>query len=936
MRRASALLIAWLLGSPAVALAAGEANGVADFLDRPIASLSFRGDAPVDEKALAELTNLAVGQTLTSVAIQRSLQMLFATRLFSDLWIEAQETPQGPSVIVAFYAVPRVHGLAVAGSVPSKGKLLDRVGITSGDPWFPDQAPLTEQVVRRFLREQGYFASTVSVEVEDRPGESDLDVRLVIDEGQQAAVGPPRWLGSLGTASAESLAKSARLKPGKRFREAVAREDEDRYLAVLRKAGHLRAEARYEGVDFDETTRIATARYRVDAGPRIVLQVEGVPASDVLKHPQAPWVRGEVADTDSLKKLTAALKETYQRRGHFHAKVESTSVTHPDEERITFRVSAGERLSIASVRVNGASAFKQSALKAFLKTQPRGLLETGRAVDADLAADREALSSFYRERGYANAKALGSQIVPGTSPRTLDVVFGIEEGNRVTVRSRRLEGVTSLPAPDLERTLVVKPGATYHASDAGQDVERLRAEYLSRGFADVRVEVTAAFPAGSDTEVDVSYSVAEGKQLFFGKTVIRGNRKTALSVVRRELPYKEGEPLSFPKLLEAQQNLSRLGVFSRVELSALPQETPTSSRPLLLTLSEGKPWSILYGLGAEWDSNDKTGFRLNPRFSLGASYANLFGRAILASVDARYSIRETRLIGTLLDRSVFNSRIPVSLTLFATRDERTINIDRAGGFLQADRRLNTNVKTSIRLQYEIVKSTLDPLAPPDERQNQNIKIASVGLGFAFDNRPDPFNPRSGLFVSTDFKYAFPLLSASANFLKGFFQATTYRPVGPVTAVLGVRLGGIEPLGPCDVIENPSCVPNLSIPVAERFFSGGRTTHRAFAQDELAIESETKVTLPDRTVFLGGNGVFVGNLELRIPIDGDLGVALFLDAGNLWGDYRSITLKGLRYGAGAELQYLTPVGPLRLGYAWKLDRKEGESPSEFILSIGYPF
>ncbi len=40
----------------------------------------------------------------------------------------------------------------------------------------------------------------------------------------------------------------------------------------------------------------------------------------------------------------------------------------------------------------------------------------------------------------------------------------------------------------------------------------------------------------------------------------------------------------------------------------------------------------------------------------------------------------------------------------------------------------------------------------------------------------------------------------------------------------------------------------------------------FAQDELAIEGETKETLPDRTVFLGGNGVLVGNLELRIPID----------------------------------------------------------------------
>ena len=47
--------------------------------------------------------------------------------------------------------------------------------------------------------------------------------------------------------------------------------------------------------------------------------------------------------------------------------------------------------------------------------------------------------------------------------------------------------------------------------------------------------------------------------------------------------------------------------------------------------------------------------------------------------------------------------------------------------------------------------------------------------------------------------------------------------------------------------------------------------------------------------------------------------------------------GLRYGAGLGLRYVTPVGPLRLDYGFKISpRLPGESASELHFSIGQAF
>jgi outer membrane protein insertion porin family len=79
-----------------------------------------------------------------------------------------------------------------------------------------------------------------------------------------------------------------------------------------------------------------------------------------------------------------------------------------------------------------------------------------------------------------------------------------------------------------------------------------------------------------------------------------------------------------------------------------------------------------------------------------------------------------------------------------------------------------------------------------------------------------------------------------------------------------------------------------------------------------------------------------NTELRIPLQYGFNLALFLDAGSVW--FQGIPDAGfdLRESSGLGLRYVTPVGPIALDYGWKLDRREGESASEWHFTIGAVF
>jgi outer membrane protein insertion porin family len=87
--------------------------------------------------------------------------------------------------------------------------------------------------------------------------------------------------------------------------------------------------------------------------------------------------------------------------------------------------------------------------------------------------------------------------------------------------------------------------------------------------------------------------------------------------------------------------------------------------------------------------------------------------------------------------------------------------------------------------------------------------------------------------------------------------------------------------------------------------------------------------------IGGNKMFLLNLELQFPISEDLGLRgiVFFDMGNAFAENESINPADLRFGVGAGMQWFSPFGPILVQLGFALDKLEDEEGSVFEFSFG---
>jgi outer membrane protein insertion porin family len=145
-----------------------------------------------------------------------------------------------------------------------------------------------------------------------------------------------------------------------------------------------------------------------------------------------------------------------------------------------------------------------------------------------------------------------------------------------------------------------------------------------------------------------------------------------------------------------------------------------------------------------------------------------------------------------------------------------------------------------------------------------------------------------------------------------------------------RIGLSEPYGDSE-----------RIPIYDRFFAGGAYTIRGY--QERAVGPIDPVSKDP----LGGNSMFIGNIEYLYPLFGFLKVAAFYDVGNVWerlGDMgsqkdTSTNTGGLKSSFGLGLRIKTPIGPIMLDYGIPMDKAPGEdtkSSGRFHFSVSHGF
>ncbi|HET7737733.1 MAG TPA: BamA/TamA family outer membrane protein, partial [Tepidiformaceae bacterium] len=542
------------------------------------------------------------------------------------------------------------------------------------------------------------------------------------------------------------------------------------------------------------------------------------------------------------------------------------------------------------------------------------------------------------------------------------------EGPQTIVSEVRVEGTEQVEVDDLPR-LQLSTGDPLNPQLLREDVVTLQTFYANRGNAEVQISSDERISEDRTSAV-VTYTVSEGPRIEVGEVIVRGNTYTDSEVVLRTSDLDEGDPFSYTSILEAQRNLYRLGIFNRVDVQPEQAGTSLSDRNVVIAVEEGRNLTITGSVGARFARADD---EIAPRLAGAMAHRNLFGTGRYLGLEGVFGPNEREAIVTYREPFVGRYDVPVLVTLFQTEDGtvKERHVRQRGASIEASKVSRYRTRWSLQYQYKLSECQSGTLCdradelfvPGLDRSLLDIEISSVTPTFFWDRRDDVIDPHRGFFTSASVEYAFPLFSAETKFFKEFVQGAWYIPVSARSVfALSARAGLIQPR----TGDDPATVDvdeSLFVPVAERFTAGGDTSHRAYPLDllgtlcgDLVRVGDVDVTVPlpgaeqgcvatlvdldnaagsYRLAPLGGNSEFIFNAEYRFPIFSTLGGAVFVDAGNVFAGSK-IDFDDLRYGVGAGIRYLSPVGPLRIDIGWPLERRIYDRTFTYSITLGYAF
>jgi outer membrane protein assembly factor BamA len=218
-------------------------------------------------------------------------------------------------------------------------------------------------------------------------------------------------------------------------------------------------------------------------------------------------------------------------------------------------------------------------------------------------------------------------------------------------------------------------------------------------------------------------------------------------------------------------------------------------------------------------------------------------------------------------------------------------------------------------------------------------MSPLALSLMADRRDDPFAPTSGFTARFDVEHASGATLSDFRYNRATAEYVRYLPMGERRVLAArVRGGWVQGLA--------SSGPALGLPddadlvhPRKRFYAGGSRSVRGYGESQLGprilsigpdeLRGEDAAGCTDAEIVdgscdpnpiasdrfdahpLGGERLLEANVEYRFPLFGELGAAVFVDAGWLGGSTVPDASGGGAITPGAGVRYQSPIGPVRI-------------------------
>lgn len=620
---------------------------------------------------------------------------------------------------------------------------------------------------------------------------------------------------------------------------------------------------------------------------------------------------GSVYNPVEVQRARTALLQVYEEEGYFEAQItpEVERFTEGDV-RVVFAINEGRRILIDRVVIEGNEKLPDKVIKEPLATQERYYwILRGKLQRQQLDDDVERILAVYNDHGFIQARVEKTDVTVDRERARVTVTFHVVEGPQYHVDEIRISGVSLLPESEVRRVVTLKPGDVFSRSKLRESVRQISDLYSSIGRASAEV-IPRTDPMPATARVVVSLDINEGPEVYVERINISGNLRSQDKILRREIPFAEGELFTLQKLQRARQRLLNLGYFDAVNVTTSPGSDKTR---IVVNVDVTERATGIFSIGGGFSSVDSF------LGTIDLVQRNFLGRGWEATLRLRAGATLQQGVLSFTEPWLFDRPLSAGFDLFnVARDYDEYDYETAGAGLRFSHPFEEYWRW--HLGYRITRDVIDDVAnfaSQALRDEEGTRITSlISAAVTRDSRDSVIAPTRGGQASVTLDFAG--LGGDTRFVKTVAFLTYFRPIwlGHVLSArgeagYGFGWGGEE------------------FPLFERFYLGGPNTIRGVKFRRISPRDEAGERI-------GGTSEILGNLEYIVPLPYNIRVAAFFDIGNVYGFGTDFDPTNTREAAGAGVRWLSPFGPIRIDYGVNLDRKRGEDFGAVHFSVGSPF
>ncbi len=646
-------------------------------------------------------------------------------------------------------------------------------------------------------------------------------------------------------------------------------------------------------------------------------------------------VQGRVFQHASLERLEKELKQAYNARGKYNARI-SSSVTSLTENRVAIHVTVSEgRISrIRQIKIIGNQDFSDNELLSQLSLSTSNMITYFSKKDQyskeSLDASLEALRSFYLDRGYLKFNIVSSQVLLSPDKKDVYINIHVEEGPQYHFAGYATAGKIILPKEKIDALIQVQKGEVFSRKKVTESISALGLALgdLGYGFPAINAEPRID---EKDKTVFITFIIEPGRHVYVRRINFHGNTKTADYALRSAIRQDEGALLSLHNIKESERQLRTVGYLKNVGIKTNPVPGTNNQVDLDVQLEEAPSAeasaSVGYGtngpqVNASFNQRNFMGTGRTVNLAFNASY---WGQNYSYSYYNPFYSKNGIGRGFSLYYQHVNPNKELEVASYSSNS--------FGGDVNYNVLLSENSSAQFGFGYQNLEIlTTGGVTPIINFVNLNGRRFNQGRLTAGWNK-NSYNqmpyPTQGINQQLTALVALPLDSRSLEYYKTSYQAHLYYPVthGFILTLMGNVAYG-------------NSFNDQGLPFYENFMAGG------IAQPGMVrgYESFSLGPVDNFGNAMGANLLVNGSagLILPYPLSRDtVRTSAFVDAGNVFVSGTPVALRGtpagpMRYSAGLSIEWRSPFGPLAFSLAKALNKQPTDDEQMFQFSLSSAF